>query len=172
MNYAYILSQLPVSDDRCFLDYESIVTHFGSVDPDGYVYADAGIVEADTPAEACEKLFEIYNINHPADYEGRSMSVSDIVKLSSDESPFCRDLWFCDSIGFKKLNDTPAASPEPVRHKYNVTFTIDGRYSVDVLAADREEAKAIAECYFEAADFGPLEIVESKVSLVTGYPGT
>ena len=103
MNYAYILSQLPVSDDRCFLDYESIVTHFGSVDPAGYVYADAGIVEADTPAEACEKLFEIYNINHPADYERRSMSVSDIVKLSSDESPFCRDLWFCDSIGFKKL---------------------------------------------------------------------
>lgn len=103
MNYAYILSQLPVSDDRCFLDYESIVEHFGSVDPAGYMYADAGIVEADTPQEACEKLFEIYNINHPADYEGRSMSVSDIVKLSSDESPFCRDLWFCDSIGFKKL---------------------------------------------------------------------
>lgn len=105
MNYAYILSQLPISDDRCFLDYESIVEHFGSVDPAGYVYADAGIIEADTPAEACEKLFEIYNINHPADYEGRSMSVSDIVKLSSDESPFCRDLWFCDSIGFKKLEE-------------------------------------------------------------------
>lgn len=103
MNYAYILSQLPVSDDRCFLDYESIITHFGSVDPAGYMYADAGIVEADTPQEACEKLFEIYNMNRPADYEGRSMSVSDIVMLSSDESPFCRDLWFCDSIGFKKL---------------------------------------------------------------------
>lgn len=172
MNYAYILSQLPVSDDRCFRDYESIVELFGSVDPAGYVYADAGIIEADTPQQALEKLFEIYNMNRPVDYEGRSMSVSDIVKLSSDESPFCRDLWFCDSIGFKKLSDTPAASPVPVRHKYNVTFTIDGRYSVDVLAADREEAKAIAECYFEAANFGPLEIVESKISLVTGYPGT
>ena len=172
MKYAYILQQLPVSDDRCFLDYESIVEHFGSVDPAGYVYADAGIVEADTPAEACEKLFEIYNINHPADYEGRSMSISDIVKLSSDESPFCRDLWFCDSIGFKKLNNTQAASPEPVRHEYNVTFTIDGRYSVDVTAADREEAKAIASCSFEAANFGPLEIVSYKITPPTGYPGT
>lgn len=172
MNYAYILSQLPVSDDRCFRDYESIVEHFGSVDPAGYVYADAGIIEADTPQEALEKLFEVYNMNRPADYEGRSMSVSDIVKLSSDESPFCRDLWFCDSIGFKKLNDTPAASPEPVRHKYNVTFTIDGRYSVDVTAADREEAKAIASCSFEAANFGPLEIVSYKISPPTGYPGT
>ena len=103
MNYAYILSQLPVSDDRCFRDYESIVTIFGSVDLSGYMYADAGIVEADTPQEALEKLFEVYNMNWPSDYEGRSMSVSDIVKLSSDESPFCRDLWFCDSIGFKKL---------------------------------------------------------------------
>jgi len=44
-----------------------------------------------------EKLFYIFNVEHPKDFEGRSMSVSDIVKLDDK-------YYFCDSIGWKKID--------------------------------------------------------------------
>lgn len=171
MNYAYVLYQLPVSDERCFLNYKSIVSHCGSFDTNGYVYADAGIVEADTPEEACEKLFEVYNTMRPSDYFGRSMSVSDIIKLSTSDCPFAREVWFCDSVGFKKLDSKPLDDSEPERFDYCVTFAIDGRFSVVVKAPDLEEAKSVAQCYFETEDFGPLEVVDSKLTIVENDQG-
>jgi hypothetical protein len=45
-----------------------------------------------------EKLFDIFNIYHPEDFKGRSMSVSDVVELDGD-------YYYCDHIGFKKITD-------------------------------------------------------------------
>lgn len=47
-----------------------------------------------------EKLYERFNINHPTDYCGRSLSVSDIVVLKRDGVVSCH---YCDSIGFKDV---------------------------------------------------------------------
>jgi len=43
-----------------------------------------------------EKLFEIFNINHPEDYRGHSLSVSDVVELDGVN-------YYCDSHGWVKL---------------------------------------------------------------------
>lgn len=56
-----------------------------------------GEIEGESPDEMLEELFEIFNINHPEDYNGHSLSVSDVVKLGDD-------YYYCDSIGWKKLN--------------------------------------------------------------------
>ena len=45
-----------------------------------------------------EKLFEIFNIYHPEDFTGRSMSVSDVVELNGE-------YYYCDHISFKKITD-------------------------------------------------------------------
>ena len=45
-----------------------------------------------------EELFEIFNIRHPEDYKGRSLSVSDIVEIDGNN-------YYCDSIGWVKLED-------------------------------------------------------------------
>lgn len=45
-----------------------------------------------------EKLFALFNIFHPEDFEGRSMSVSDIIELGED-------YYYTDSYGFKKITD-------------------------------------------------------------------
>ena len=45
-----------------------------------------------------EKLFEIFNIYHPEDFTGRSMSVSDVVELDGE-------YYYCDHVGFKKITD-------------------------------------------------------------------
>ena len=42
------------------------------------------------------------NINHPSDYRGRSLSVSDVVEVyESDAVP--QGFYFCDSVGFKQV---------------------------------------------------------------------
>lgn len=46
-----------------------------------------------------EELFEMFNINHPEDFEGHSMSVGDIVIIER------KNVWFCDSIGWKKIGE-------------------------------------------------------------------
>ena len=50
--------------------------------------------------EVLESLYEKFNLQHPADYRGHSLSVSDIVVLHENG----RDTaYFCDSIGFKEV---------------------------------------------------------------------
>lgn len=41
------------------------------------------------------KIFEDFNLNHPKNFTGRSLSVSDILKIN-------QDIYFCDSFGWKK----------------------------------------------------------------------
>lgn len=47
-----------------------------------------------------ERLFEKFNLQHPADYRGRSMSVSDVVVLHENGRDTAH---FCDSIGFVEI---------------------------------------------------------------------
>lgn len=44
-----------------------------------------------------EELFTELNINHPADYRGHSLSVSDIIVIDDH-------YYYCDSIGWKEVN--------------------------------------------------------------------
>lgn len=49
-----------------------------------------------------EKLFELFNINHPQDYQCRSMSVSDIVRIERNGI----FVWYyCDRMGWKDITD-------------------------------------------------------------------
>lgn len=49
-----------------------------------------------------EKLFELFNINHPQDYQCRSMSVSDIVRIERNGN----FIWYyCDRIGWEDITD-------------------------------------------------------------------
>ena len=43
-----------------------------------------------------ESLFEEFNLRHPKDFRGHSLSVSDIVKVNNN-------YYYCDSFGWKKL---------------------------------------------------------------------
>lgn len=49
-----------------------------------------------------EYLFEQFNINRPLDFNGHSMSVSDVVIV---DHPGCAiRTYYCDAIGFKQIN--------------------------------------------------------------------
>ena len=66
------------------------------------------VYEGNIDCSSLEDLFRIFNIDHPADYPGRSMSGSDIVEIQDNggrgKEP---GFYFCDSIGFKKVDFQP-----------------------------------------------------------------
>ena len=72
---------------------------FGEVDTAIYDKTYEGCVEADD----LEDVFRIFNIDHPAGYTGRSLSVSDVVEVEEAEH-ITPGFYFCDSIGFKKIS--------------------------------------------------------------------
>lgn len=49
-----------------------------------------------------EDLFRELNINHPSDYKGRSLSVSDVVEININNSTLA---YLCDDFGFKLLSN-------------------------------------------------------------------
>ena len=52
-------------------------------------------------AENLEQVFEVFNLSHPKGYRGRSLSVSDVVEVKSDngESKY----FYCDFVGFREV---------------------------------------------------------------------
>lgn len=57
-----------------------------------------------------EKIYERFNMRHPSDYTGRSMSVSDIVR--TDENGDIHE-YFVDDIGFRELIPGTLTEKEP-----------------------------------------------------------
>lgn len=48
-------------------------------------------------------LWVRFNLDHPKNYYGRSMSVSDIIRIYNPENQ-CHEYYFVDAFGFKKLD--------------------------------------------------------------------
>ena len=94
--------QIHLSLDRkrvCFMPYEAIVREYGGVIPAGiYQHVYQGECDSEDP----EEIFRQFNLFHPEDYRARSLSVSDIVEF--EKNPEDRSFYFCDPIGFRKID--------------------------------------------------------------------
>ena len=101
---AFAILQLPVHHDHCFRSYGDID---GKVDYPSYNFVYCGALKKSDMSvmQKLEGLFHIFNVKHPEDFEGHSMSVSDIVVLKLEDKI---SFFFCDSWGFTQLNDAPS----------------------------------------------------------------
>lgn len=59
-------------------------------------------LEGDSDLKIAEKAFEIFNIDHPADYRNRSMCTGDVVVIDGRA-------YSCESFGFKPVEIAKAA---------------------------------------------------------------
>lgn len=87
-----------------FMGYDSLSKFQGSPDVDSKIYDK--VFEGEVNCFTLEKLYEIFNREHPAGYKGRSMSVSDVVEIidgNTGKSYF----HFCDSFGFQRVSFEP-----------------------------------------------------------------
>ena len=60
------------------------------------VYAGAHQTDTEDKNLILDELFQKFNLNHPEDFHGHSMSVSDVVIIDNE-------IYFCDSFGWKKV---------------------------------------------------------------------
>lgn len=68
---------------------------------DDYVKVYSGEIDQE---DCLEHLYEMFNINHPLDFRGHSLSISDVVALKKDEN----DYWYwyyCDRFGWEEITD-------------------------------------------------------------------
>lgn len=79
--------QLPIENERVFAGLDR-----DKVNLNDYEEVWSGEVEA----KDLEDVYFIFNMNHPLNYKGRSLSVSDIVEENGHK-------WYCDTIGWKLL---------------------------------------------------------------------
>ena len=90
----YKIKQIKNRNDYRFMDYDYAKEHGLSLEDYDVVYE--GEVEEGPVNKVLEDLFVEFNINHPADFRGHSLSTSDIVELDGIN-------YYCDFAGWVKL---------------------------------------------------------------------
>ena len=89
-------------------------------------------------------IWERFNIDHPADFKGHSLSVSDIVVLHQNDEDTAH---YVDSIGFQQVPEFLQEQQTPVFDKLppeqqqalNTRFTIEEENIVAIYAEDSRE---------------------------------
>lgn len=102
---AYAILQLRDSDETAmdrFMSFASLNKQGRKVDIDHYevVYV-GGLLPYHDRSTTLEQLYTKFNIDHPSDFRGHSLSVSDIVALNEAGNISCH---YVDTIGFKELS--------------------------------------------------------------------
>lgn len=126
-----------------FMSHDRLERFQGSPEVDSKIYDKVYDKEVD-----CSNLEEVYtmlNINHPSDYRGRSLSVSDVVEVyESDTVP--HGFYFCDSVGFKQVTFHPEECGvsermnEQSAEKISVLLVEPGKYPRMIEIEDSLEA--------------------------------
>jgi hypothetical protein len=108
------LKDTPDTRQLRFMNSEFLARHDLMVDLDNY----ARVYDSDLkPGTTLEDLYTQFNLNHPEDYRGHSMSVSDLVILNQGGETAA---FFCDSIGFTDVSDFVVQDYEKVREKPSI----------------------------------------------------
>jgi len=102
MTYNYQIFQLdahkPELLAKKYHNYGDIVAKYGKVNFSEYTKTYEGVLQIPTKDkyQVLDRLFEKFNINHPEDFHGHSLSVGDIVEIDGVK-------FYCDSLGWKQL---------------------------------------------------------------------
>lgn len=87
------------SQNVCYCDHARAIKIAGKIDPKIYKCAFDGELWVDS----LEEVFDKFNQNRPDGYTARSMSVSDVLEIRKTSLPGLQGFWYCDTVGFKKL---------------------------------------------------------------------
>ena len=95
----------------CFLGLDTLERFQHSKEVDPVLYD--RVYDGKLDCNSLETIYEKFNIDHPADYKGRSLSVSDVVEIRGSDT-LNPGFYFVDSIGFKSISFDKSLCKEPV----------------------------------------------------------
>lgn len=99
--------QVNLERDRervAFMDYAALARHQGVQTIRSEIYDQ--VFEGDVECETLEAVFYKFNLDHPENYRGRSLSVSDIVEVTEAET-VKSGFYYCDDVGFNEVSFSP-----------------------------------------------------------------
>ena len=81
---------------KMFEKWEWLIKYDGGFNFQDYKKVYEGEEEGEDNINILDKLFEKFNLAHPDDFRGHSLSVSDVIILDDK-------MYYCDSIGWKEI---------------------------------------------------------------------
>ena len=96
----------------CFLGLDTLERFQHSKEVDPVLYD--RVYDGKLDCNSLETIYEKFNIDHPADYKGRSLSVSDVVEIRESDT-LNPGFYFVDSIGFKSISFDKSLCKEPTQ---------------------------------------------------------
>jgi hypothetical protein len=107
------------------------------------------VFEGSVRCETLEDVYCVFNIGHPSDYRGRSLSVSDVVEIKNEDGN--STFHFCDSIGFQEISFDPSLAGHLKEEKIKVVLCEPGKTArVAEIGNTLEELQATVKGSIEA----------------------
>ena len=122
--------------DLRFEPYDRLIATGHRVDPKNYALVYSAEL---TPGTSLEDIYTRFNIDHPKDFKGHSLSVSDVVVLYQNRQDTAH---YVDSFGFKEVpeflqpENYLKTAEQTTEQNYNM---IDGQINNTPTAAELEE---------------------------------
>ena len=126
-----------------FLSHDRLERFQGNPEVNSSIYDK--VYDKDVPCGNLEEVYTMLNSNHPSDYRGRSLSVSDIVEVYEAEA-VPQGFYFCDSVGFRQVAFHPEECGVSERmneqsvEKLSVLLVEQGKYPQMIEMEDSLEA--------------------------------
>lgn len=95
----------------CFIGMESLEKIKGTKEVNAAAYD--RVYDGKMDCISLENIYQKFNVDHPADHKGRSLSVSDVVEIRESDT-LNPGFYFVDSIGFKSISFDKSLCKEPV----------------------------------------------------------
>lgn len=99
------------SANVCFIGMESLEKIKGTKEVNAAAYD--RVYDGKMDCISLENIYQKFNVDHPADFKGRSLSVSDVVEIRESDT-LNPGFYFVDSIGFKSISFDKSLCKEPV----------------------------------------------------------
>ena len=149
----YQINQERDMNQARFMNTEYLAHKFDEVKPDSSSYD--LVFEGKVDRNTLEGVYQMFNLEHPVGYVGRSLSVSDVVEVvdGAREPP---GFYFCDSIGFTKVPFEP-----------NKVQTLVGRDTISVVLV--EPGKKARAAHIDGTLPGMKGIVGGKIEPTSPY---
>lgn len=100
------------SANVCFIGMESLEKIKGTKEVNAAAYD--RVYDGKMDCISLENIYQKFNVDHPADYKGRSLSVSDVVEIRESDT-LNPGFYFVDSIGFKSISFDKSLCKEPTQ---------------------------------------------------------
>lgn len=90
------------TENVVFLSFDTMKDRTGEICSENY----DKVFEGEVEAKDLEDIYRIFNIAKPTEYDGRSLSVSDVVEVVESDTVE-PGFYYCDTIGYQKISFEP-----------------------------------------------------------------